>query len=103
MTDPQAQFSALADPTRRGVYERLAREGPASASVLAAEFPVTRQAIAKHLATLDEAGLVEQSTHGREVRYAARSEALANVAGWLSEVDAAWGERLSRLRDSFEA
>lgn len=102
MTDPQAQFSALADPTRRGVFERLSKEGPASASVLADEFPVTRQAIAKHLAALDEAGLVERSTHGREVRYSARTDSLSAVAEWLGEVDRSWGDRLRRLRESFD-
>lgn len=102
MTDPQALFSALADPTRRSVYERLSTRGPASATALSTEFPVSRQALAKHLATLDEAGLVERVAHGREIRFAARPDALSAVADWMSGVDAAWGERLERLRESFD-
>ncbi len=56
MTDPQPVLAALADPTRRAVFERLTSQGPASASLLAEELPVSRQAIAKHLGQLDAVG-----------------------------------------------
>lgn len=98
MSDPQPQFAALADPTRRAVFERLAAEGPASASRLAVDMPVSRQAIAKHLAALDEAGLVERQPAGREVRYAARPQALTEITIWMEQVGAEWEERLARLR-----
>ena len=82
MSDPDAVFAALADPTRREVIGRLARE-PLSASALAGELPVTRQAIAKHLAALDRAGLVATRRSGRELQYRAR----AGAAGRRDGVD----------------
>lgn len=100
MTDPQPLFAALADPTRRAVFERLSRQGPASATTLAAELPVTRQAVAKHLAALDEAGLVERTPHGREVRYSARVEPLEDVTAWARRVEQDWDDRLGRLKRS---
>ena len=99
MSDPQPLFAALADPTRRAVFERLSSQGPASATTLATELPVSRQAVAKHLAALDEAGLVERTTVGREVRYAAVIDPLTDVTSWVSRVGAEWDARLSRLRD----
>lgn len=102
MTDPQPLFSALSDPTRRAVFERLTSKGPASASSLASEMPVTRQAIAKHLKLLDEAGLVEKTRLGREMRYSARVQPLQEVTSWLEDVGAAWDDRLRRLRESFD-
>jgi DNA-binding transcriptional ArsR family regulator len=97
VTDPQSIFVALADPTRRAVFERLTSEGPASASALAAKLPVTRQAIAKHLAVLDEAGLVTRAASGREVQYTADPKPLADVTEWAARVDAQWKTRLERL------
>lgn len=100
MTDPQPLFAALADPTRRAVFERLTTSGPASASRLASEMPVSRQAIAKHLALLDQAGLVERTTSGREVKYRARPQALNDVTSWVERVGARWDERLEALKRS---
>jgi DNA-binding transcriptional ArsR family regulator len=102
VSDLQPLFAALADPTRRAVFERLTAGGPASASRLAAELPVSRQAIAKHLATLDEAGLVERATVGREVQYSARPAALSDVTSWVDRVGTAWDTRLSRLKQTLE-
>lgn len=102
MTDPQPVLAALADPTRREIFERLSTQGPASASQLATELPVTRQAIAKHLNLLDSVGLARRSRQGREVVYTARSGPLVEVADWLATVGAEWDERLERLRESFE-
>jgi DNA-binding transcriptional ArsR family regulator len=99
VSDPQPLFAALADPTRRAVFERLSSQGPASATTLAAELPVTRQAVAKHLVALNEAGLVERTTVGREVRYTAVIDPLTDVTSWVSRVGAEWDARLSRLRD----
>jgi DNA-binding transcriptional ArsR family regulator len=103
MSDPQALFAALADPTRRSVYERLTSRGPASATTLASELPVSRQAIAKHLMSLAEAGLVTRSTVGREVRFAASVEPLADVADWLAHRSADWEMRLGDLKRGLEA
>ena len=102
MTDPQPVLAALADPTRRAVFERLTSLGPASASLLAEELPGSRQAIAKHLGQLDAVGLVERSEQGREVIYSARVAGLGQVAGWLESVGSAWDARLERLRQSFD-
>lgn len=102
MSDPQPVLAALADPTRRAVFERLNTQGPASASKLAVELPVSRQAIAKHLALLDSVGLVDRSEVGREVVYRARVAPLDDVANWLQSVGTQWDERLRRLRDGFE-
>jgi DNA-binding transcriptional ArsR family regulator len=90
-------FSALADPSRRFVLERLAAGGTASQTELAGELPVTRQAVAKHLATLREAGLVRARREGRETRYELDSAPLEAAAAWIERVDTEWGERLDAL------
>ncbi|HYI20145.1 MAG TPA: metalloregulator ArsR/SmtB family transcription factor [Solirubrobacteraceae bacterium] len=96
MSDPDAVFAALADPTRREVIGRLARE-PLSASALAGELPVSRQAIAKHLATLDRAGLVATRRSGRELQYRLEPAPLGDAMAWMASVGARWDERLARL------
>jgi DNA-binding transcriptional ArsR family regulator len=97
-------FGALADPTRRSMLETLMREGTTSVPSLSERLPITRQAIAKHLATLDGAGLVERlDGPGREVRYRLRPGALEDAAAWVAEAESAWTARLDRLRDTLEA
>jgi DNA-binding transcriptional ArsR family regulator len=93
-----AVFSALSDPSRRFVVETLAEKGTATPTELAHDLPVTRQAVTKHLAALREAGLVEATRSGREVRYALTPAPLASAAGWLEEVGATWDARLEALR-----
>jgi ArsR family transcriptional regulator, cadmium/lead-responsive transcriptional repressor len=95
--DVGAVFSALADPTRREVVRSLAERPGLTASHLAGELPMTRQAVAKHLATLDAAGLVSHERVGRETRYALTPDGLADAAGWIAEVGARWDARLERL------
>ena len=96
-------FGALADPTRRLMVQTLVRDGSTSVPALTGELPMTRQAIAKHLATLDQAGLIERSPgSGREVRYRLRAGALHGAAAWLADADAAWEGRLERLRSLIE-
>jgi len=94
--DVDAVFAALADPTRRAVIGRLARE-PASASRLADELPISRQAIAKHLAALDRAGLVAARREGRETRYTLDPAPMGDAMAWMAGVGAQWDERLGRL------
>jgi DNA-binding transcriptional ArsR family regulator len=94
--DVDAVFSALADPTRREVIGRLAHE-PASASRLALELPVTRQAVAKHLAALDRAGLVSTRREGRELRYMLNPEPMGDAMAWMASVGAQWDDRLAKL------
>ena len=100
LADPGPVFAALADPTRRAIFERLARGGDATATTLATGLPVTRQAVSKHLMALQDAGLVAGERRGREQRYALTSAPLADAARWMADVGAAWDGRLARLASS---
>jgi DNA-binding transcriptional ArsR family regulator len=95
-------FSALSDPTRRHLIETLATRGGTSATALAAELPISRQAVAKHLAALGGAGLVRSHRAGRETLHELRPEPLGDAAAWLGEVGAEWDDRLARLRRLLE-
>jgi DNA-binding transcriptional ArsR family regulator len=92
-----AVFSALADERRRSLVEVLAERGSATATELAAGLPVTRQAVAKHLASLGEAGLVAVTRSGREARYRLTPEPLGDAVAWIERVGASWDERLAAL------
>ena len=96
-------WSAVGDPTRRRVLDALLDRGEASATAVAGELPVTRQAVAKHLAVLDRAGLVEGRKRGREVRYAVRPERLDAAARSMAQVAAAWDTRLEAIKRIAEA
>jgi DNA-binding transcriptional ArsR family regulator len=96
-------FVALADPTRRRLLDALAAHGEASATTLAAVLPVTRQAVVKHLAVLDRAGLVRGARRGREVRYSVRPERLDSTARWLAGLAAEWDARLAAIKRLAEA
>jgi DNA-binding transcriptional ArsR family regulator len=90
-------FGVLADQTRWDILVLLgSRE--LSASALANELPVTRQAIAKHLAALSDAGLVEPVRAGREVRYRALGARLSEVANELDRIGSEWDARLARIK-----
>ena len=90
-------FDALGDPGRRALVASIADRGTATATELAAELPVTRQAVAKQLGFLADAGLVHATRVGRETRYEVTPEALRHAAEWLVEVGAQWDERLAAL------
>jgi DNA-binding transcriptional ArsR family regulator len=99
---PVAAFAALADDTRWAVLEALADDdavgsGGLTASGLAGRLPVTRQAIAKHLAVLEAAGLVESQTVGRERRYRALGAELTALGRRLERIGDAWEARLARI------
>ena len=100
MTDEHAQrvFLALADPTRRLLLQHLCEEGSGTAAGFATRLPITRQAIIKHLVTLEQAGLVTAREMGRERRYVPRPEALSTVTTWIGEISAQWDQRLAALR-----
>jgi DNA-binding transcriptional ArsR family regulator len=95
-----AVFSALADPTRRRLIQSLSRGNEVTATGLAAELPISRQAVAKHLAALRDARLVSSARVGRETRYELRPEPLDEAAAWIESVGAQWDERLGALRRS---
>jgi len=97
LVDPGPVFAALADPTRRSVLTRLASAGAASATALARELPVTRQAVVQHLAVLDAAGLTRARRHGREVRHEVRAEALTGAARWMTTIARQWDDRLAAI------
>jgi ArsR family transcriptional regulator, cadmium/lead-responsive transcriptional repressor len=96
-------WSAVADPTRRRVLDVILARGEASATTVAGELPVTRQAVAKQLAVLDRAGLVKGRRQGREVRYAVRPERLDAAARSMAQVAAEWDARLVAIKRIAEA
>ena len=99
MSDPTGRvFDALADANRRYVLQALAERETATATELASELPVTRQAVAKHLVALSEAGLVEGRRAGRETRYELTPEPLGAAMDWMASVGADWDARLAALR-----
>ena len=96
-------FAALADPTRRRMVQALLRDGQTSVPALSAALPISRQMVAKHLATLDHAGLLERAPgRGREVSYRLRDGALRDAASWIREAELLWDERLERLKANVE-
>jgi DNA-binding transcriptional ArsR family regulator len=107
MSAPTAEadrlWSAIGDPTRRRVLDLILDRGEASATVLAGELPVTRQAVVKHLGVLDRAGLVQASRHGREVRYRVRPQRLNAATRSLAQVAQEWDARLQGIKRIAEA
>lgn len=95
-------LTALADPSRRKVLERLVQSGDGTATTLAAELPISRQAVVKHLAQLDRVQLVEARRVGREVRYSVRPGRLAATAHGLEAVAADWDRTLASLKQVAE-
>jgi DNA-binding transcriptional ArsR family regulator len=93
-------FDALGDPGRRALVEAVAARGDATATELAAGLPITRQAVAKQLLALAEAGLLRSTRSGRETRYEVTPEPLGDAVAWMVEVGAAWDDRLAKLRRS---
>src|ERR1700761_3167156 len=92
-------FRTLADPTRRGVYERLAHEGELSGGELAAGAGVSQPAVSQHLAVLRQAGLVTERREGRHVRYAAAPMGLKPLFDWMSFYGRFWSQRFDDLED----
>jgi DNA-binding transcriptional ArsR family regulator len=91
-------WAAVADPTRRRLLDVLLAQREATATTLARELPVTRQAVSKHLAVLARAGLVEGGRQGREVRYIVRPEELDAAARSMARVAAQWDQRLTAIK-----
>lgn len=91
-------FAALSDPTRRRLLEQISRQGPLTATELAGSYPMSRQAVAKHLGALADAGLLECERQGREVRFGVVAEGLGDASSWLAEVGERWDLRLAALQ-----
>jgi DNA-binding transcriptional ArsR family regulator len=91
-------FTALADPLRRDLVTNLAENSPRTATQLAAEYPITRQGILKHLHILEDAGLVAVRQQGREKRYTLTPAPLGELDQWIKDVGAKWDARLLRLK-----
>ena len=96
--DADELWAAVADPTRRRILDVLLARGEATATTLAGDLPVTRQAVAKHLAVLERVGLVDSRRLGREVRYTVRPERLDAATEWLARVAAEWDQRLGSIK-----
>lgn len=92
-------FRALGDPTRRGIFERLSREGEQTVVRLTSHAQVSQPAVSKHLAVLKEAGLVLDRREGRESHYRVAPKGLAPLLDWLSLHAEFWRERFDRLDD----
>lgn len=91
-------FAALADPTRQQLLDILAARGGATATTLAAGLPISRQAIVKHLAVLERAGLVVGQRRGREVRYTVQPARLDVATRWLTDRAAFWDAHLAAIK-----
>jgi DNA-binding transcriptional ArsR family regulator len=96
-----AVFGALADPMRRRLLSEIAAH-PATATELASGLPISRQAVAKHLTSLSEAGLLERERAGRDVRYRVTPQPLSEAVSWMAEVGGQWDARLARLARTLE-
>jgi len=91
-----AVFEALADPMRRRLLQTISTS-PSTATELAGELPISRQAVAKHLMALSQAGLLQRERSGRDVRYHVTPAPLSQAVSWMADVGGQWDERLSRL------
>jgi DNA-binding transcriptional ArsR family regulator len=96
-------WSAIGDPTRRRMLDILLASGEGTATSLSEHLPVSRQAVAKHLAVLDRVGLVRGTPVGRERRYQVDEAQLARAVAQLAAVRSSWDDRLRRIREIAEA
>ena len=92
-------FKALADPTRRAIFERLSRDGEHTVRALTDRARVSQPAVSKHLGVLKLAGLVRDRREGRETHYSAQPQGLAPLVNWMSLYGAFWSERFDRLEN----
>jgi DNA-binding transcriptional ArsR family regulator len=99
VSEPNAVFQALADPTRRAVLRTLSESGPTTLSDLSRRLPISRQAVTKHLALLQDAGLVVGHGEVRGRRYELTPGPLVEAMGWIA---GGWDDRLARLKRHVE-
>ena len=96
MQSENTVFRALADPSRRAIFERLTR-GEAAVKDLTARFDISQPAVSQHLARLHKAGLVSERRDGRLVYYRVEPKGLRPLIDWIAHYQAFWPERLDRL------
>ena len=90
-------FKALADPTRRAIFEGLTRDGEQTVHALTRRAGISQPAVSKHLVVLKRASLVGHRQQGRETHYSARPQALAPLVDWMTLYGAFWNDRFDRL------
>jgi DNA-binding transcriptional ArsR family regulator len=95
-------FRALADPTRRAIFEELTRQGEQTVHALTRYAGVSQPAVSKHLTVLKRAKLVRHRRDGRETHYRAQPDALAPMVNWLDQYGAFWRDRFDRLEELLE-
>ena len=96
---PNELFTTLANPTRRAIFERLARDGEQTVRVLTGHSGVSQPAVSTHLGILKRAGLVHDRREGRQTHYSAEPQGLAPLIDWMSLYGAFWRDRFDRLED----
>src|SRR3982751_6877910 len=99
---PDELFRALADPTRRAIFERIVREGEQTVRALTDHAGVSQPAVSKHLGVLKLAGLVRDRPEGRSVHYSAEPRGLAPLIDWMNHYGAFWRDRFDRLENLLE-
>src|SRR3954462_2985955 len=101
MQTQDAVFRALADPSRRAIFERLTR-GEAAVKDLTARFAISQPAVSQHLATLKDAGLVRARREGRCVYYRVQPSGMKPLIDWIAPYRAFWTEHVDRLEQLLE-
>lgn len=92
-------FKALADPTRRAIFERLCREGEQTVGALTEGARISQPAVSKHLSVLSHAGLVQGRHEGRQTHYSAQGASLAPLIDWTRQMAGFWEQRIDQLED----
>ena len=95
-------FKALADPTRRAIFEHLSRDGELTVHALTDRAGVSQPAVSKHLGVLKQARLVRKRCEGRETHYSAHPQALAPLVDWMGVYGVFWRDRFDRLESLLE-
>lgn len=99
MSDQATLFKALADPTRRAIFEELCRDGDQTVAALTARAGISQPGVSKHLAVLKGAGLVSDRHEGRQTQYSAQVQALAPLTEWTDRMTGFWQGRFNKLED----
>lgn len=95
-------LAALADPTRRQLLDILAAFGEATATTLATQVTISRQAVVKHLMILEKAGIVSCNRVGREMRYSVSIQQVESTAQWMADLATGWDRKLKSIKDKAE-